>query len=111
MSAIKVTAGLKADLRFRAQEWAARLRVTPRMIRIQPMRTKWGSCSTRGTVTFAADLVDQPLIFQDCVIVHELLHLRYSTHGKVFNAVMTAHVPNWRRVLRESFPIDARGKG
>jgi predicted metal-dependent hydrolase len=92
----------KSELRARAREWASQLRVTPRMIRIQPMRNKWGSCSTRGTVTLAADLIQQARPFQDCVIVHELLHLRYATHGKVFKAVMSAYVPRWRELFRES---------
>src|SRR3954452_17315862 len=34
--------------------------------------------------------------FQDFVIAHELLHLRVPTHGRLFKALMTAHVPNWR---------------
>jgi predicted metal-dependent hydrolase len=36
------------------------------------------------------------------VIVHELLHLRVPNHGKLFKALMSVHVKNWRRqnVLR-----------
>jgi Protein of unknown function DUF45 len=55
-----------------------------------------GSCSWSGTVTFAADLVDQDVRFQDFVIAYELLHLRVPTHGRLFNALMNAHVPGWR---------------
>ena len=29
--------------------------------------------------------------------VHELLHLRVRNHGKLFRALMSAHVPGWRR--------------
>ena len=61
------------------------------------MTRKWGSCSTGGIVTFAEDLVDQEAGFQDFVIAHELLHLRVRNHGKLFKALMTAHVPGWRR--------------
>ncbi len=57
---------------------------------------KWGSCSTSGIVTLAADLVDQQPGFQDFVIAHELLHLRVPNHGKLFKAFMTAHVPDWK---------------
>lgn len=60
------------------------------------MTRKWGSCSTAGNVTLAADLADQPPGFQDFVIAHELLHLRVPNHGKLFKALMTAHVPDWR---------------
>lgn len=89
------------ELRRRTLAWAVKLRVNPRVIRIQAMRHKWGSCSAAGTVTLAADLVDQDARFQDFVIVHELLHLRIPTHGRLFNALMSAYVPGWRKWERE----------
>lgn len=85
------------ELRRRALSWAVKLKVNPRVIRIQEMRHKWGSCSSAGTITLATDLADQEACFQDYVVVHELLHLRYATHGKMFRALMSAHVPGWRR--------------
>lgn len=84
-------------LRRRAKQWACRLKVAPRIVRVGRMTRKWGSCSTLGTVTLAADLTHQSLGFQDFVIVHELLHLRLPNHGKLFRATMTAYVPNWKR--------------
>lgn len=85
------------DLKRRAMTWAIKLKVNPRVVRVQNMRKKWGSCSSSGTITLAIDLLDRDERFQDYVIVHELLHLRYSTHGKVFKALMSAHVPYWRQ--------------
>ncbi|MDP9023854.1 MAG: M48 family metallopeptidase [Candidatus Eremiobacteraeota bacterium] len=87
-----------AVLRERVDYWAKRLRLQPRAVRIQPMSRKWGSCSTAGTVTLAKDLSAHPVRFQDVVIVHELLHLRVKNHGKLFRALMGAHVPHWRRL-------------
>ena len=60
--------------------------------------SEMGSCSTGGIVTFADDLVDQDEPFQDFVIVHELLHPRIPTHGKLFKALMSAHAPGWQRL-------------
>ena len=80
----------------RVEYWAQRLHVRPRLVRVQRMTRKWGSCSTSGTVTFSTDLVNQEARFQDFVIVHELLHLRIPNHGKLFKAVMTAHIPDWK---------------
>jgi predicted metal-dependent hydrolase len=85
------------ELRRRALAWAVKLRVNPRVVRVQEMRRKWGSCSSAGTVTLAADLARQDERFQDYVVVHELLHLRYASHGRMFKALMSAHVPGWRR--------------
>ena len=83
-------------LKRRTTEWSVRLRVNPRALRVQLMRRKWGSCSLKGTITLAADLVDENPRFQDYVIVHELLHLRVPDHGRLFKALMTAYVPGWR---------------
>lgn len=88
------------DLRRRTHAWAVRLRVNPKVVRVQKMTRKWGSCSSRGTVTLAVDLVDQVRRFQDFVIVHELLHLRVQNHGRLFKALMSAHVPGWRSVAQ-----------
>ena len=83
-------------IRERVEGWARRLNVQPRLIRVQRMTRKWGSCSTSGVVTLAADLADRDSSFQDFVIAHELLHLRVPNHGRLFKALMTAHVPDWR---------------
>lgn len=84
------------DLHRRVLAWALKLKVNPRVVRVQAMRRKWGSCSSVGTVTLSNDLLDQSARFQDYVIVHELLHLRYTTHGRMFKALMSAHVPGWQ---------------
>ena len=67
------------------------------MIRIQRMTRKWGSCSTAGIITLASDLLEQHPGFLDFVIAHELLHMRVPNHGRLFKALMTAHVPDWKR--------------
>ena len=84
-------------IRGRVEYWAQRLSVQPRLVRVQRMTRKWGSCSTSGIVTLAADLADQDSDFQNFVIAHELLHLRVPNHGKLFKALMTAHLPDWKR--------------
>lgn len=83
-------------LKRRVDTWTVRLRVMPRLVRVQKMTRKWGSCSTSGIITLAFELDEQPTAFQDFVVVHELLHLRVPNHGRLFKALMTAHVPNWR---------------
>lgn len=90
------------DLRRRTIVWAIKLKVNPRLVRLQDMRRKWGSCTTAGTVTLAMDLLSQTGEFQDYVIVHELLHLRYPAHGRLFKACLGAHVPRWREIAESA---------
>jgi predicted metal-dependent hydrolase len=91
-----------ARLKRRLDFWAVRLHTMPRIVRVQRMTHKWGSCSSAGTITLALDLDDEPEAFQEFVIVHELLHLRVPNHGRLFKALMSAHVPAWRTLYAES---------
>ena len=84
-------------IRERVDYWVQRLKVQPPRLRVQPMKRKWGSCSTAGNITLASDLADQEPGFQDFVIAHELLHLGVPNHGKLFKALLAAHVPDWRK--------------
>ena len=81
----------------RVDYWAQRLKIPPPRLRVQRMKRKWGSCSKSGYITLARDLADQDTGFQDYVIAHELLHLWVPNHGKLFKALLAAHVPDWRR--------------
>ena len=85
-------------LRRRTTRWSVKLRVNPRVVRVQAMRRKWGSCSSKGTITLATDLMDEDPRFQDYVIVHELLHLRVPNHSRLFKVLMTAYMPEWRKM-------------
>lgn len=84
------------ELKAKVGQWAQRLGVQPTIVRVQRMTTKWGSCSTSGTISLALDLSDQSPGFQDFVIAHELLHLKIPKHGRLFHAILGAHVPDWR---------------
>ncbi|MDQ7247281.1 M48 metallopeptidase family protein [Dongia sedimenti] len=84
------------ELKQRVVAWAVKLRVNPKIVRVQQMTRKWGSCSTTGIVTLAYDLSERNATFQDFVIVHELLHLRLPNHGRLFKALMSIYVPKWR---------------
>lgn len=84
------------ELKARVWSWAQRLGVRPRIVRVQRMTAKWGSCSTSGTISLALDLPLQDPGFQDYVIAHELLHLRIANHGRLFRALLAAHLPDWR---------------
>ena len=101
---------LTADqvLTRKAMAWATKVRVNPSRIVITELKNKWGSCAPDGVVTFSLDLVDMPEDFQDYVVVHELLHLRYRSHGKAFTAMMTALVPGWRELQASSAVREVR---
>ena len=79
-------------LRAEVMAWAERLGVTPREVRVRPMRRKWASCSSAGRLTFNSELLRQPSAFRAEVIVHELLHPQVPNHGRLFRALLRAHL-------------------
>ena len=91
---------------FKAEvaSWARRIGVEPREIRVRPMIRKWASCSSRGSLTFAPELLTQSARFRAQVIVHELLHLKVPNHGKLFKALFRALLTNEDQEKYESAP-------
>lgn len=92
---VRTTEALR--LRRRVDHWAAQLRAQPRLVRVQRMTRKWGSCSSSGIITLASDLIHREPGFRDFVIAHEVLHLRLRNHSKLFKSLMSVHVPGWRK--------------
>ena len=84
-----------AAFRARVRAWAERLDVRVRRLAVRPMRNKWASCSTAGTVTFSADVAALDPALQDYVIVHELLHLAVPNHGKLWKSLMRVHLGDY----------------
>jgi predicted metal-dependent hydrolase len=78
----------KAEVRI----WAERIGVEPKAITLRPMKRKWASCSSKGNLTFDTDLLRQTADFRKQAIVHELLHLKYPNHGKLFRAMERAYL-------------------
>jgi len=52
----------------------------------------WASCSSKGRLTFSFELLNKTNNFRAKVIVHELLHLKYPYHGKMFTSLLTAYL-------------------
>jgi predicted metal-dependent hydrolase len=83
---------------------AARLGLRFNSLAIRDQKTRWGSCSSRGNLSFSWRLVLCPSEVLDYVAVHELLHLRKPNHSKAFWLMLESAHPGWQdqaRWLRE----------
>jgi predicted metal-dependent hydrolase len=80
-----------------AEEEAAWLGVRYERIRIGAQQTLWGSCSSRGTLSFNWRLVLAPFDVLDYVVVHELCHLRVPNHSRRFWSLVEERRPDYRR--------------
>lgn len=70
-------------------------------ISIRNQKTRWGSCSRQGTLSFNYKIVFLPEHLADYVIVHELCHLKEMNHSKKFWDLMAKTMPNHRARRRE----------
>lgn len=64
----------------------------------------WGSCSGDGSLQFHYQIIDLPLEVAEYLMVHELCHLKYRSHGVRFWQLVEKYVPNMkllRKRLRE----------
>jgi predicted metal-dependent hydrolase len=77
-------------------EEAPEIGVEPVRVQIGDQRSRWGSCSTRGTLSFNWRLVLAPFDVLDYVVVHELCHLREPNHSRRFWKLVEQRRPDWR---------------
>jgi predicted metal-dependent hydrolase len=84
------------DVTAVAEFEAPYLGVRYRRIRIGGQRTVWGSCSSRGTLSFNWRLALVPPEALDYVVVHELCHLRVPNHSARFWRLLESVRPDWQ---------------
>ena len=80
-------------------------------IAVRDQRTRWGSCSTSGTVSFNWRLLMAPPAALDYVVIHELVHLDVPNHSSAFWRQVRAACPSTdqhRRWFREHEALLAR---
>ncbi len=102
---------LEAWLRVRARDalegaiarHAPALSLTPARVTVRDTRSRWGSASRAGRLSFSWRLVLAPPAVLETVAVHELAHLRIFGHGPSFWALVAGRRPDHvaqRRWLR-----------
>jgi predicted metal-dependent hydrolase len=95
---------------YRAQ---ARYEIAPRLdhatqalgrpytkLSIRNQRTRWGSCSATGAMSFNWRLLLAPEPVLDYVVWHEACHLVVMDHSRRFWALVERHVPTYREPRR-----------
>ncbi len=70
--------------------------VRHKKIMIRDQKTRWGSCSSSGTLSFNWRLILAPAHIRDYVIVHELCHFRNMNHSKAFWDDVESFYPDYK---------------
>lgn len=99
---------LKARIEPLVHKWQARIGVEALEFKVKRMKTKWGSCNIKDKrIWINLELAKKPEQSLEYIVVHELLHLKETSHGSVFKELMDKLLPDWRLRKKElnKFPL------
>jgi len=83
-------------IREKVDKLSGHLGVRYNRLIIRGQKTRWGSCSQKGNLSFNWKLIMTTENVIDYVIVHELAHLKEMNHSKKFWQLVAQHCPQWR---------------
>lgn len=97
----------KTELKKKADYYASLMGLTYGRLTITGAKTRFGSCSSKGNISFSFHLMRYPEPAIDYVVVHELAHLRHLDHSPAFWRVVASVFPDYkeRRALLKSSPL------
>ena len=72
-----------------------------RRLSIRRQRTRWGSCSTRGTISLNCSILFQPPEVLRYLLIHELSHTRHMNHSRAFWDCVAHCCPEYRKLDRQ----------
>jgi predicted metal-dependent hydrolase len=84
------------ELPPRTARLAAERGIPITVVKVRDQRSRWGSCSTRGTIALNWRLIQMPIEVADYVILHELAHRRHPNHSARFWREVEAICPWWQ---------------
>ena len=67
------------------------------VLKIRKMKTRWGSFSSKGSVTLNLELIKAPRECIEYVVIHELCHLLHLNHGPAFYNLLEQLIPDWKK--------------
>jgi hypothetical protein len=70
-------------------------------ITIRNQKTRWGSCSRHGNLSFSYKLALLPPRHSDYIIIHELCHLGQFNHSANFWKLVAQQIPEHKAVRHE----------
>lgn len=86
----------KAILPLKAEHFARLMGLSYNRITITSAKTRFGSCTSKGNISFSYRLMLYPEAAIDYVVVHELAHLVEMNHSKRFYAIIEKYLPDYK---------------
>jgi predicted metal-dependent hydrolase len=85
-----------AIIQRKADEFSNRSGLHFKKLSIREQRTRWGSCSRKGTLSFNWKLIMAPESVLDYVVIHEVAHLKEMNHSGKFWKLVASYCPDWK---------------
>lgn len=97
----RLTDWLKAEAKrdlIKASEFYARaMDAKFHRLSVRDQKSRWGSCSSDGTLSYSWRLILAPPFVLDYVAAHEVAHLKHMNHGRNFWRLVLTHCPHASR--------------
>ncbi|HTN98577.1 MAG TPA: SprT family zinc-dependent metalloprotease [Nordella sp.] len=81
----------RRDLVLASEAYALAMGVNFHRVTVRDQKSRWGSCSSDGTLSYSWRLVLAPPFVLDYVAAHEVAHLKHMNHGRQFWRLVLTH--------------------
>ena len=86
----------KERLIEKTQRYAKIIGIEPTSVMVKSYRSRWGSCSSKGEISYNWKIIIAPHHIVDYVVVHELCHLKHHDHSPAFWKSVEQVIPDYR---------------
>lgn len=83
------------EIKSRAEHYASHIGKRVNRVSVRDTRSRWGSCSSTGNLSFSWRLIFAPVEVMDYVVAHEIAHLRHMNHSPAFWSLVEYLCPDY----------------
>ena len=81
------------------EEYSKLIGVNYQKITIRQQATRWGSCSSKGNLSFNMKIIFAPIEMVRYVVLHEVVHLKHFNHSKAFWQEVAYYMPDYKECM------------
>lgn len=79
----------------KVKKWNRGLKYDFDTIKVKKLKSRWGSCSSKNTLSFNYKILFLPEKLQDYIVVHELCHLKERNHSFKYWKLVSSVLPDY----------------
>ena len=90
----------RIEIYKRVKKWSKLMKIDYKRIRISQQKSRWGSCSSSGTLSFNWRLIHFPIKVMDYVVIHELSHVEHPNHSNKLWMLVEEYEANYKNSVK-----------